>query len=828
MLNGVDTEIGTDVSDEGEWIHTACAMCLTCPIKVRVKDGKVVEVRNEDHDFLQCRVCAKALAGIWGRTYAPDRILHPLKRSGKRGEGKFVRCSWEEVIDATASRLREYLEAGHPEYFEIWWGCPLQTDHEDFLAYWSRVVGSMISYMHGQVCFGDRMVESLVSYGSNHAYLDTASADLPNTKYAVLAGINYPGTSASKGGVVQYKEARKKGCRFVVIDPKLSDSSAILDEWIPIKPGKDGVFALGIINFLMREEMYDEDFLLKITNAPQLIRVDDGRALRDELGRYLVWDTITGSARPIPETGESDGLTLGLGEVFGVETDGGVIECKTAIQLMAEISCQYTPERVIKLCELPFSADWFRGVARNLGRNKPAVIFSPGFTSGRYPNWFQVLRVFSVANFLLGNFEKPGGWYTNKHSVDLGIHTSRAWPKPSEELPGPGYITSPFNGSVWDATPIMRGEFSPGVRALPWFHIDAMMEGELRAILTTAENAAYTQLNLGRVWEAIGKLDLLIVGEQVPKDFVDLADYVIPEASWLERNMLYEQTIRGADGKEHVTVFMRGAAIPPQGESRSLHWFMLEVAKRLGDEIWKQFEGLDLEHGWFDRILRNAGLEVSSRDLIERGPLVLSYPMEYDMHAKPILTRSGRFEIYSNELAEECFYNPESPWYQSEYVSPLPVDNKIAEPRGKGEFYLICGKASWHQKNATQNNRYLMDEDLEADNPLTWIYINARRAEELGVEDGDWVEVEAVGPTKADDPIVVNEAVGAKARARVKTTQGIHPSAAFVFFGVGHRSRLMLPRAREGIATGWFVPDTIGPYAGQMGKGYAVVEIKKV
>jgi len=828
LLDDVKTGNDDSASEEGKWVHTACAMCLTCPIKMRVEGGRVVDVRNEDHDFLQCRVCAKAIAGIWGRAYAPDRILHPLKRVGERGEGKLVRCGWEEVIEATTSKLREYIEIGHPEYFEIWWGCPLQTDHEDFLAYWSRVVGSMISYMHGQVCFGDRNVESLVSYGGNHSYLELNSADLPNTKYAVLAGINYPGTSAANGGVVQYKEARRRGCKFVIIDPKLADSSAILDEWVPIKPGKDGVFALGVINLLIEEEMYEEDFLLKFTNAPQLIRSDNGIALRDGEGRYLAWDAASGSSKPMLGAGESDGLTLGLGKVFSVEVEGEVVECKTALQLMAEISSRYTPERVIELCELPFSADWFRGVAENLGRNRPAVIFFPGFTSGRYPNWFQVLRCYSVVNFLLGNFEEPGGWYTNKHGANLGIHTSRAWPRPPKELPGPEFITSPYNASIWDAVPIMKGEFNPGVKALPWFHIDAILEGKLRAVLTTAENAAYTQLNLGRVWEAIKRLDLLIVSDQVPKDFVDLADYVIPEASWLERNMLYEQTIRGADDKEHVTVFMRGAAIPPQGKSRTLHWFMLEVARRLGGEVWGHFEGIDLEHGWFDRILENAGLEVTSRDLIEKGPLVLSYPMEYDMSAKPILTRSGRFEIYSNELAEQCYFNPESPWRRSKYVYPLPVDNKIAEPKGEDEFYLICGKASWHQKNATQNNRYLMDEDLEGDNPLTRIYVNARRAKELGIRDGDLVEVEAIGPTKEDDPLVVNEAVGAKKRARVKTVQGIHPSAAFVFFGVGHKSRLMIPRAREGIATGWFVPDTIGPYAGQMGKGYAIVRIRGV
>jgi anaerobic selenocysteine-containing dehydrogenase len=803
-------------------------MCLACPIKVRIKEGKVVEVRNEDNNFLQGRVCAKTIAGIWGRVYDPNRFLHPLKRVGERGEGRLERCSWEEVIDTVAKQLKEYIEAGHPEFFEIWWGCPVQTDHEDFLAYWSRVVGSMISYMHGQVCFGDRVVESLVSYGGNHSYLHLDSADLPNTKYAILAGINYPGTCAARGGVVQFKAARERGCKFVMIDPKLADSSAILDEWIPIKPGMDGIFALGVANLLIKEKLYDEAFLLNVTNAPQLIKIENGQALKDEDGHYMVWDETNETVKPLPEAGESNRISLGLGKIFSVKVNDEIIECQTAFQMLAETVAQYTPELVIEICELPFSVEWLKGIAENLGINKPAVIFYPGFTSGRYPNWFQVLRAYSAVNFLLGNFEQPGGWYINKHSLDLGIHTSRVWPEDPSELPDPDYLVSPFNGSIWDAGPIERGDFNPGVRALPWFHIDAIMEGKLRTLLSTAENSAYTQLNLGRVWEALKKLDLIIVSDQVPKDFVDLADFVIPEASWLERNMLYEQTMLGVEGKEHVTVFMRGALIPPRGESKTLHWFMLEVAKKLGGSIWEKFKDLDLEYGWFDDILKNAGLEIRAKNLIEEGPLIQSYPMEYDISAKQILTRSSRFEIYSNELAEECYFNPNSPWFGDEHVYPIPINNRIVGPKEHDEFYLICGKASWHQKNATQNNRYLMDEGLEGGNPLTSIYINTERAKNLGIENGDYVEIEAVGPTKKEDPIVTNEVIGVRGKARVKTTQGIHPSAAFVFFGVGHKSKLMLARAREGIATGWFVPDNIGPYAGQMGKGYAIITVRKI
>jgi len=105
-------------NNEGKWVHGACAMCLGAPMKVRVKDEKIVEVKGEDIPGWNGKVCGKAISGTGARVYAPDRILHPLKRVGERGEAKFIRCTWEEVIDAAAAKLKEYIDAGHPEYFE--------------------------------------------------------------------------------------------------------------------------------------------------------------------------------------------------------------------------------------------------------------------------------------------------------------------------------------------------------------------------------------------------------------------------------------------------------------------------------------------------------------------------------------------------------------------------------------------------------------------------------------------------------------------------------------------------------------------------------------
>ncbi|MBN2125506.1 MAG: molybdopterin-dependent oxidoreductase, partial [Deltaproteobacteria bacterium] len=508
-LNGLKPAETKD--EKGEWKHTACAMCLMCPLQAKVKKGKIVDVRGEDILPWDGKVCAKAYGGIWGRVYASDRILHPLKRVGKRGEGKFVRCSWEEVIDAVSAKIKEYTDDGHPERFETWWGCPVQTDNMYFLHYFARITGTAISYMHGQICFGDHSAEKAISFGGNHVGpLMLGAADYMNTKYAVIAAQNFPGTAFAPGTVFGsaafyqlFLKAKERGFQYTTVDPKLGDSAAMADDWLPVKPGSDAAFALGVAHVLIKERLFDEEFLLKFTNAPQLIRTDNGVPMKDGKGRYLVWDAGTRKAVPQDKAGKGAGATLGLGGTFSV--DG--VACKTAFQLFAEEAAKFPPDRAAKVCEIPFTGARIEEIARRLGKNRPAVLFYPGFTTGRYSNWFQVLRTYSAVNMLLGNFEKPGGWYFPKHGFSGGT----GWPEPPEvpEYPRPDLkvVSAPWGNKMsieaLDKAPCYTSpkEFHPATQALPWEHFDAIKDGRVRALFSTAENSAITQVDTSLVYD---------------------------------------------------------------------------------------------------------------------------------------------------------------------------------------------------------------------------------------------------------------------------------------------------------------------------------------
>ena len=819
------------------WKHTACAMCLMCPMQAKVKNGKVVDVKGEDIAPWNGKVCAKAYSGIWGRVYAPDRILHPLKRVGTRGEAKFVRCSWDEVIDTVSGKIKEYTAAGHPEWFENWWGCPVQTDNMYFLHYFARITGTSISYMHGQICFGDHSAEKVLTYGKNHAGpLMLCGGDFLNMKYAMIGGQNFPGnaftpaTAFGASGFYQvYLKARENGFKFAAIDPKLADSSAMADEWIPIKPGMDAVLMQGITNVLIKEKLYDEKFLLTYTNAPQLIRTDNGQAVKDAEGRYLAWSSALGKAVVLETAGKNEGLTLGLGQTFTV--DG--VQCKTACRLYAEEVSKYTPEKVIEMCNLPFPPSRIVKYARTLGANRPAAIVYPGLTTGRYPNWFQVLRAYSVVNMFLGNIDRKGGFYIPKH----GFKGGTGWPEPPlvPEYPNQDLklVSAPWGNKMAADSLDKKAcysdpkQYHPATQALPWEHFDAIKDGRVKALFSTAENSAITQVDTALVYDCLHKLELIVVGEQLPKEFVELADFVVPEASYIERSHLYTFTPVAEDGKEHAMAMMRAPVIDPPGEAKPFGWFMKQVGIKSGYAPY--FKDLDIDYEWWDRILKKAKCPATSKDLVEKGPHVEVHPLTFDPLFKPIATRSGRFEIFSNELSEDCFHYPVSRWYGNRYVFPLPIYLPIATPKAGDEFYLVSGKASWHQKNATQNNRYLMEDDIEGGNPYTPMYLNTKRAKELGIAEGDLVQVKCIGPTKKDDPCVVDDSVvGYSQKVRVHLTEGLQPDTAFTFFASGHRTNTMLSKVKDGILHSAFVPLSAEPYAGGCGKNYSLVKIEKV
>jgi thiosulfate reductase/polysulfide reductase chain A len=243
--------------------YSVCDMCFNkCGLIARVADGKVHKL-DPNPKFMKSRgmLCARGNAGI-AQLYNPDRIKYPLLRTGERGEGKWKRLSWDEALDIAADKLKElgdkYTRCG--TLFTA--GSDLQSKFVHRLA---EVYGSFNITSHESLC--------LVS--NNRAFLDTYGEvpfpDVLNSKYIIMAGANRYEALVTPDSI-DLMEARKNGCKLVVLDPRMTKTAALADEYHAVKPGTDMAFMLALAHVIVFEELYDKKYIAEKTYGIEQLR----------------------------------------------------------------------------------------------------------------------------------------------------------------------------------------------------------------------------------------------------------------------------------------------------------------------------------------------------------------------------------------------------------------------------------------------------------------------------------------------------------------------------------------------------------------------------
>jgi anaerobic selenocysteine-containing dehydrogenase len=231
----------------------------TCGMVVTVDSasGRAVELRGDrDHPFTRGFLCQK-VANYLDRVYHPDRLLFPLRRAGKKGEGKFERISWEAAIREIAARFKAIAEGEHGP--------------QAILPY--SYAGTMGKLMYGSLdrrffhrlgaSLLDRTICATAGAAGCDVTLGTRAMTDPeaavNCRYIVNWGSNTAVTNTHFWRIEH--EARKRGARIVTIDPYKSPTAAKSDWWIPIRPGTDAALALSVMHVIFREGWQDDDFL---------------------------------------------------------------------------------------------------------------------------------------------------------------------------------------------------------------------------------------------------------------------------------------------------------------------------------------------------------------------------------------------------------------------------------------------------------------------------------------------------------------------------------------------------------------------------------------
>lgn len=227
----------------------------TCSILSTVNDGVLTKVNgNPQNTFTRGRLCAKGFS-YTRRVYSPDRIKYPMRQKG-RGSGKWERISWDEAYSEIAANILKIKK----EYGSTLPICLNKySGNFDIMHYGIEGMLASIGYTSratGTPCWPAGIDSQTFDFGTIY---NNDPEDIVNSKYLILWGVNPAWTSVHSMYFV--KEAQKRGCKVISIDPVLTQTASKADMYIQIKPSTDGALALGMAKYILDNELYDGDWL---------------------------------------------------------------------------------------------------------------------------------------------------------------------------------------------------------------------------------------------------------------------------------------------------------------------------------------------------------------------------------------------------------------------------------------------------------------------------------------------------------------------------------------------------------------------------------------
>ncbi len=243
-----------------------------CGLLVEVEDGRAAKVRGDpEHPYSRGTLCPK-MNGYDRTVHSPDRLLHPLVRTGPKGAGRFRRASWDEAVALVAERWKAILAADGGEAI-------LPYSYAGSMGMVQRNAGMAFFHRLG----ASRLARTICTPAQGAGW-EAVMGDTPgphpdavhDSDLVVLWGINAVATSIHF--VQRVKEARRRGARVLLVETYETDTAPVADELVLVRPGSDGALALGIVHVLARDGLADEPFLAReATGWPEL----RARALAD-------------------------------------------------------------------------------------------------------------------------------------------------------------------------------------------------------------------------------------------------------------------------------------------------------------------------------------------------------------------------------------------------------------------------------------------------------------------------------------------------------------------------------------------------------------------
>ncbi len=251
-------------------IPTTCFNCESACGLLAYVDKESLQVRkfegNPEHPGSRGRNCAKGPATL-NQITDPDRILYPLKRAGKRGEGKWVRVSWNEALDDIASRIRKAIVEKRNNEVMYHVGRPGEDGFtERILAAW----GVDGHNSHTNVCSSSSRAGYQFWLG-----MDRPSPDHANAKVVFLISAHLEAGHYFNPHAQRVIEAKAAGAKLIVFDTRLSHTATHADYWVAPYPGSEAAIVLSIANYLIENNLYNREFVRRWWNWEEFLAVEN-------------------------------------------------------------------------------------------------------------------------------------------------------------------------------------------------------------------------------------------------------------------------------------------------------------------------------------------------------------------------------------------------------------------------------------------------------------------------------------------------------------------------------------------------------------------------
>jgi anaerobic selenocysteine-containing dehydrogenase len=283
------------MANDIHWVKTHCARMDHggCALLVGIKDNLIVKVKGDPDGFLnKGYICRKGLASPDRLTH-PDRLKHPLKRCGARGEGKWKKISWQSALSEIAENLNRIKEIHGARAVAFGVGMPKGLDHFVLIRL-ANLFGSPNVVASQDVCHAPREITGLHTCGFYPV------ADFHHkSELVILWGSNITSTNEEGAICSMLLEQIKKGAKLAVVDPRKIELAHKAEKWLQLRPGTDHALALGFLNVIIEEDLFDKDFVKKWTVGFQDL-ADRVRQYTPETVAHITWvspDLIRETAR---------------------------------------------------------------------------------------------------------------------------------------------------------------------------------------------------------------------------------------------------------------------------------------------------------------------------------------------------------------------------------------------------------------------------------------------------------------------------------------------------------------------------------------------------